>query len=304
MQIRTSQNIFFLLLIGSIIFSCNKRVNNEITPAERIIIPKFGAENTLDVASWNIEHFGISTPPDNRDVNLQITDVVDIIKDLAIDLYAVQEIDSKSAFDSVKKKLEDYDGYLADFSSFLRTGIIYNESIITVINDTLLFDNDDDFPRPPLMLFLEARQGSQIFDFYLIVIHLKAFGDPESVNKRRDAILKMEQFINTRLQQGSDPDYIIAGDWNDELDDSTQNVFVPFLNKPQQYVFLTQPFTKTEYTYIGGSFESLIDHIMVTASIDTAYNIETQVIKIDQFFNQYLSEVSDHRPVAARIHAF
>jgi len=289
-----------LLLLFFFLF-CNKRVNNDTTTPDRISIPAFGLQNTLEIASWNIEQFPKS--------NQTASDVVEIIRDLDIDLFAVQEIGSQSAFNSVTNQLEGYAGFLADFSGNLKTGIFYRESLISIIGDTLLFQNDSyNFPRPPLMLFLEAQQGTQSFDFYLIVIHLKAYADQESENRRREAIRQMELFISNRLQQSGDPDYIIAGDWNDLLDDSVpDNVFLPFLNQPQAYTFLTLPFagSLTEYTYIGGNFQSLIDHIMITASIDSAYdNIVTQIIKIDQIYNQYETEVSDHRPVAARIPAF
>lgn len=308
MKYRVIKHFTILLFLLIFVGSCNKRVNNDTTqpPQDRISIPEFGTQNTFEVACWNIENFGNSA---YHDVEQQITDVVEIIKDLEIDLFAVEEIGSQSAFNSLLNGLSDYNGYLAAFSGIQRTGIIYNDSLITIIKDTLLFTNDSyNFPRPPLMLFLRAQQGSQIFDFYLIVIHLKAYGDQESESRRRTAIQKMEQFIDIRLQQGDDPDYIIAGDWNDELDDPPpDNVFLPFLNKqPQAYSFLTWSFIDdpTEYTYIPGNFKSLIDHIMVTASIEADYNIDTQIIKVDQFFSQYLAEVSDHRPVAARIPVF
>lgn len=308
MKFRIIKYFAILFCLQIFVASCNKRVNNDTTqpPQDRISIPEFGTQNTFEVACWNIENFG---NPDYHNVEQQITDVVEIIKDLDIDLFAVEEIASQSAFNSLLSKLSDYNGHLATFSGFQRTGIIYNDSLITIVNDTLLFTNDSyNFPRPPLMLYLKAQQGSQIFDFYIIVIHLKAYGDSESESRRRAAIQKMEQFIDMRLQQGGDQDYIIVGDWNDLLDDPpSHNVFLPFLNKqPQQYSFLTWQFIDdpTEYTYIAGSFDSLIDHILVTASIEADYNIDTQIIKIDQFFSQYLAEVSDHRPVAARIPAF
>ena len=300
----------YQLLLFSLVFfiiSCNKRVNNDTTdqiPNDRISIPKFGEASTFEIACWNIENFGNTA---YHDVDQQITDVVEIIKDLDIDLFAVEEIGSQSAFNSLLGKLSDYDGYLAAFSGNQRTGIIYNDSLITIISDTLLFENDSyNFPRPPLMLFLKAQQGNQIFDFHLIVIHLKAYGDSESENRRRVAIQKMEQFIDMRLQQIGDPDYIIAGDWNDELTDAaSNNVFLPFLNKqPQEYIFLTWPLRNTDYSYIPSSYRSLIDHIMVTSSIDTSYSNETQIIKVDQFFSQYLAEVSDHRPVASKFFVF
>ena len=61
----------------------------------------------------------------------------------------------------------------------------------------------------------------------------------------------------------------------------------------------------TEYSYIAGSFKSLIDHIMITTSVDSAYpNIKTKILKVDETFTLYLSEVSDHRPVASKIPVF
>lgn len=307
MNIKILKNFLVLFFLVFIIISCNKRVNNDTTnptPNDRISIPKFGTDNTFEIAAWNIENFG--NPAYHDDVQLQITDVVEIIKDLDIDLYAVEEIGSQSAFNSLLGKLSNYGGYLATFSGSQRTGIIYNDSLVTIINDTLLFENDNDFPRPPLMLFLKAQRGSQIFDFHLIVIHLKAYGDQESESRRRAAIQKMEQFIDMRLQHTGDPDYIIAGDWNDELDDPpSDNVFLPFLNKqPQDYLFLTWPFRGIDYSYIPSNYRSLIDHILVTSSIDTTYSNETQIIKVDQFFSQYLAEVSDHRPVASKFFVF
>jgi predicted extracellular nuclease len=308
MKMKILKNFLVSLFFVFIIISCNKRVNNNTTnptPPDRISIPKFGDTSTFEIACWNIENFG--NPAYHDDVQLQITDVVEIIKDLDIDLYAVEEIGSQSAFNSLIGQLSNYNGYLATFSGNQRTGIIYNDSLITIIGDSLLFENDSyDFPRPPLMLFLKAQRGSQIFDFHLIVIHLKAYGDQESESRRRAAIQKMEQFIDMRLQQTGDPDYIIAGDWNDELDDApSDNVFLPFLNKqPQHYLFLTWPFRGIDYSYIPSNYRSLIDHILVTSSIDTIYNNETQIIKVDQFFGQYLAEVSDHRPVASKFFVF
>jgi len=300
-----------LLCLQIFVASCNKRVNNDTTqpPQDRISIPEFGTQNTFEVACWNIEFFG-NSPEHNAE--LQIIDVAEIIKDLNIDLFAVEEIASVAAFKALLDSLPNYDGVVATQTSPsfpLWTGIIYKKSIITISNEQILFTNDSyNFPRFPYSVYVRANQNNKAIDFTLIVLHLKAEdGNPSSQQRRKVAIQKLEQYVSDELQQGGDPDYIIAGDWNDKLeDDSTQNVFNPFLLKPQQYTFLTLPFagSQTEYTYIPGSFKSLIDHIMVTASIEADYNIDTQIIKVDQFFSQYLAEVSDHRPVAARIPAF
>lgn len=310
-RVKALKKILPLLLLSFFLF-CNKRVNNgndEVPPGEPISIPQFGAANTFEIASWNIEQFG---NPGYHNVALQIIDVVEIIKDLDIDLFAVQEITSVTAFNTLLDSLPEYDGIVATQTSgfALWTGIIYRKSMITVSNQDILFTDDSyNFPRFPYSVYVQAKQNNITFDFTLIVLHLKAEdGNPASAERRRTAIDSLENYVSRKLQQGGDPDYIIAGDWNDLLDDAaSDNVFLPFLNQPQAYTFLTLPFagSETEYSYIGGNFRSLIDHIMITASIDTIYdNIYTQIIKIDQFFGQYETEVSDHRPVAARISAF
>jgi len=308
MPIRTIKNIFIFFLATVIISSCNKRVNNENTvlpPGERISIPKFGTENTFEIASWNIEQF----PKSNQTVSY----VAEIIRDLDIDLFAVQEITNTNAFNALMDSLLEYDGVVETQSSpgfALWTGIIYRKSMISISNQQVLFTDDSyNFPRFPYSVYIRANYNNTTFDFTLIVLHLKAEdGNPTSAQRRKAAIDRLEQYVSDQLQQGGDPDYIIAGDWNDLLDDPpSENVFLPFLNEPQMYTFLTLPFagSSTEYTYIGGNYRSLIDHIMITASIDTTYNnIFTQIIKIDQIFSQYETEVSDHRPVATRIPAF
>lgn len=297
--------IFFAFIIF-VTLSCNKRVNNgneELPPDDRISIPAFGTDSTLEVASWNIEQFP-------KMGNQTISDVAEIVKDLKIDLYAVEEITDVSGFQRLLDSLPGYNGKVATgANSFaLWPAIIYDKSVISISNEQVLFTDDSyNFPRSPYSVFITYSDGQRNFDFTLIVLHLKAFGDATSVSRRKAAIVKLEQYISDEIQQGSDPDYIVAGDWNDELDDPpADNVFLPFLDIPREYTFLTLQFagSSTEYTFIGGSFNSLIDHIMITAAIDTLYNKHTEILKIDQHFTSYLSEVSDHRPVAARFFIF
>lgn len=299
---------FILILLLSIFVSCNKQVSDAVEELPKVTFPKFGEDNTLEIASWNIEQF----PKHGKTVS----DAKEIILDLDIDIFAVQEINGVLDFQNLLDSLNAgsggnfYDGWLNEISSSLKTGIIFKTSLVEVLSDTALFIGDNDFAgRPPSSFYLRVQRNNQVFDFTLIVVHLKAFGDPESENRRRGAIQKLESYIRNRLQQtGSDPDYFIAGDWNDELNDlPPNNVFLPFLEDTLNYRFLTEPFagSSTEYTYIGGNFRSLIDHIMITTAIDGAYpGIFTQIIKADEFFNLYINEVSDHRPVAAKIPVF
>lgn len=304
-----SRLVYFLLL-SLILVSCNKQVSDAVEDLPKINIPKYGEENTLEIASWNIQLF-----PKHGNT---VSNVKETILDLDIDLYAVQEINNAFEFQSLLDSLnaaaggDFYGGRLNEFSTSFKTGIIFKKTIVEVLDSTYLFTNDlyDFASRPPYRLYLRARKNNKEFDFNLIVVHLKAEdGNPQSQVRRRNSIQRLENYIEAQLQQpGSDPDYIIAGDWNDKLEDPAQeNVFLPFLNDTANYYFLTEPFagSSTEYSYIAGSFKSLIDHIMITTSIENSYpDIRAKIIKVDESFTLYLNEVSDHRPVASKIPVF
>lgn len=296
-----------VLMVFTLLSSCNKRVSDAAETFPEVNLPAYGEENTLEVLSWNIEQFAKH--------GRTIENVRDIILDLDTDILAVQEITNNSDFDRLLDSLNaasdtEWDGRLNQFSANLITGIIYKKPLVTVESDTHLFVGDFDFAgRPPYVLYLRTENNSRIFDFTLIVLHLKAFQDDESRARRRRAIEKLENWVARQLQDpNNDPDFILAGDWNDELDQPPgENVFLPFLSDTANYDFLTQPLVGVpgEFTFLGGGFESLIDHIMMTRSIDTAYPAySSQILKIDQSVVNYEEQVSDHRPVGAKYPAF
>ncbi len=286
--------------------SCNKRVVNppdETLPdSSRIQVPRFGGDDSLEIAAWNIEWFpkrGTTT----------VNDVAEIMRDLDIDLYAMEEIADTSAFRKLLNELDDYDGYYSSdiysFGEYQKTAIVYRKGFIQVSEVKNIFENDGyAFPRPPLQAYIVAQRNGKRFDFHFIVVHLKASGGSENEARRRAACQKLESYIRSRIAAGDDPDWIVAGDWNDELTDSEDhNVFKVFLDYPQDYTFLTWGIAQNPVenaTYIGGSYRSVIDHILVTAHVLPFYNSGiTTVLKIDQYFPAYVAEVSDHRPVAA-----
>lgn len=312
-----SRDRFFLLLFGlllALIWSCSDSGTNTGgggngggNPGRPPIdVPAFGTPQTFEIACWNIQRF-----PKDTTRNTTVHDVKEIINDLKIDLFTVEEIIDRNAFNALLDSLSDYSGKLANFSvsGGIITGFIYNTSVLTMLSDTVLFRNDYDFPRPAYLARFRASNNGAVFDFSAIVVHLKAFGDSTSRVRRKRAVEKLKNYIDNEIQDGTDPDFIVAGDWNDLLEDpDSLNVFKPFLDDSLDYRFLDLPFagSPTEYSFLGSSnFRTLIDHILITKSIFNTYpGIETKVLKIDQSFSQYEGEVSDHRPVAAKIPAF
>ncbi|UCF65447.1 MAG: hypothetical protein JSW33_06350, partial [bacterium] len=146
------------------------------------------------------------------------------------------------------------------------------------------------------------------FDFTLIVLHLKALGGSENEARRRSACEKLKNYLDAEIAGATDMDYIVIGDWNDELNDPiSQNVFQVFLNNPQNYTFLTKELANdpvNNATYIGG-YQSVIDHILISEDVKQEYaNGQTEVLKLDLYFSAYVYEVSDHRPVGANFMIF
>ena len=300
--------LFIVLLV--FIFSCNKRINSpddlEIPDSLRIDIPRFGSDISFEVVSWNLQNFP-------RLGEQTIQDVAEIVYDLDADLFGLQEIEDTSSFRRLLSFLPDYEGIYSDDlysgTEYQKTAVIFNKEMITISGKKMLFSDDSySFPRPPLQVYIQAFHNQNWFDFTLIVLHLKASGGAENEARRRSACEKLKNYLDLEITNSADQDYMVVGDWNDELSDpEVDNVFQTFLNDPLNYTFLTQILLNdpvVNATYIG-SFNSIIDHILISEDLENEFtNGYLQVIKADQFFSAYNHEVSDHRPVGVKFFVF
>jgi endonuclease/exonuclease/phosphatase family metal-dependent hydrolase len=252
------------------------------------------------VMAWNLEQYPLTAATQEK--------VADLIATLSPDVLGVAEITDVGAFQRLVAELPDFAGITAnDPSNELRMGLIYKKARVTVSDVETLFPADwYAFPRPPLKARLtvvdEGGAGTP-FDFVFLAVHLKAATDNDSEQRRREACRKLDEYI--RQQQavaGAEQDWVLAGDWNDKLTDPPQyNVFLPFLDAPASYTFLTLPLAQAgdESTFIP--FSSFIDHILITADAAAEYGAgETTVLHLDDTVPFYELQVSDHRPVLAK----
>lgn len=260
-----------------------------------------GTDSTCDIMTWNLRDFPQSG-------NQTVTELVQIILDLDVDLIAVQEIASVTAFDDLNKALPEWNGILSGDTYFdgtyHKTGILFKKSLVTVHSHQLIFENNFNFPRPPLELNLTVNEQNYIFDFNLIVLHLKAYSDEASEMRRRNAIQQLKEYVDQQVNYTRERDFIIAGDFNDELDDPqpTPNVFTSILQAPDDYTFLTLPLAGISGSYIFSSTPSLIDHILISGNATDEYGAAgtTNVLYLDSSLPNYTDIISDHRPVLAQ----
>jgi endonuclease/exonuclease/phosphatase family metal-dependent hydrolase len=297
--------ILVAMTCGNLIFSSgceieSMSIENPVFNQDEIKIIKYGLNESFDIATWNIEHFP-------KDQSYTFPYLMQIIQMIDIDLIAVQEIDESSLFLRLIDSLEGYQGFVSSLPDYgQHMGIIYKSDMIALSNPEHLFTDDDwAFPRPPLATYVTVKdENKTVFDFILIILHLKAFDDAESKSRRQKACQQLKNYIDTYLLTAAEKDIIILGDFNDELDDPLQNnIFAIFLNDSTNYQFLTLPLTG-EATYID-KFESTVDHLLITNDAKIEYNGGvTQVLKIDMEFPEYLNYISDHRPVLAQFFIF
>ncbi len=285
--------VFLLLLTG-----CgSKSTDPEPAPPPPPVIP--GSPSTFELMTWNIEWFA-------KDGQATIDMVVDIIDSLQVDLIAVQEIADTTDFRTLIRALDGYQGlYSPDTygDTYQKTGILYKESVVSIGSYFPIFTGDDDwyaFPRPPMKFHVTAGKNGREFDFRLIVLHLKAFGDSASTNRRRAAVQELKDYLDERQEYDEEKDYIVAGDWNDSLSDPPwSNIFMPLQQSPD-YRFVTASLVSSSWNISHPGVGSLIDHILISSDVEPEYypgHVYTQ--RLDDVWPDYIDIVSDHRPVMA-----
>lgn len=266
----------------------------------------------LDIATWNIEWFGSTIQQPSNDA-LQLANASRVILESEIDLWGVQEISSASAFENLLDELgENYDGQLATNSGTQRVGFIYNTDVIRVRQVRHILESAEfEFAfRPPLQMEVDVMLPDTTVIVTFIVLHMKAFSDQDSYDRRTTASTRLKSHIDfTTLT--SKP-VVVLGDFNDELNNSIfANRTTPydnFLQDPENFDFLSYDL---EMRGLGSfcssstcqSTSSFLDHILITDElfneVDTANPTGVLEDAADNI-NQFGSSTSDHLPVYAR----
>ena len=261
----------------------------------------FGSEESLDIATWNIEWF-----PKND--QLTIDYVSQILQQLELDILAIQELDNKSMFDQMVEGLDYYVGYY-ESEWFAGLAYIYNPQVIEINNIYEIYTTSQywsAFPRSPMVMDMNFMGEN----YFLINNHFKCCGDgyldmfdeSDEEKRRYNAINLLKDYIDTNL---TNKKVIVLGDLNDDIAESNQNnVFINILNDIDNYSFADYEIANSDASsWSFPNWPSHLDHILVTNEL--FYNLNNSnilTIKIDEYleggWNEYDYNISDHRPVA------
>jgi len=286
--------LLIIILLG---IRCGDRRQTSVEPTPPSYVTPRGQESTFELVTWNLEYF----PQTSNTVE----EVARIVEALDVDLFAIQEINDTTAFRNLLSRLPEYDGRFSDdiYSwGYLKTGLLYKRSLISVSQVRQIFEDDwYAFTRPPLFAHVAAQVAGERFDFNLIVLHLKAGSDADDQDRRFEAVQSLKAYLDDQIAAGEEKDYIVAGDWNDELDDpSGSNVFMAFLEDLENYRFLTASLAGKQQAASYPRYGSLIDHILISQDAFSEYGAGyTETLRLDEEVDGYDITISDHRPVMA-----
>ena len=265
----------------------------------------FGDENSLDIATWNIEWF-----PKNNQITVDY--VIEIIDLLEFDILGIQELDDTTMFNDMLDSLPSYSGYY-ESSWFAGLAYIYKTDLVEINDIFEIYTNSpfwNAFPRSPMVMDLNFAGEN----YFIINNHFKCCGDGildlndefDEENRRYTAINLLKTYIDENL---SDEKVIVLGDLNDDISEPHQNnVFQEVLDDSYNYQFgdlIIAQGNSSDWSF--PNWPSHLDHILITNELfDELDSIEVKTIKIDDYINggwtEYDQNISDHRPVAMKIH--
>ena len=282
------------------------------TPAAAQDLAPAGSEQTLDVATWNIEWFGSehAAPTDDE---LQFETVRAVIEQAAVDVWALQEIADPADFHRLLDSLgAGYGGVLGKqplFGGQQRLAFIYRTQVVDLLSWEHLFDNEEDAHafgyRPPLQIKVEAALPSDTAELTLLTLHAKCCSDADEHERRAEGA----QLIKNRIDflRPNEP-IIILGDFNDELDSSIRfgedSPYAAFVADTADYVAATLHLEEGDElpTFCENSSctdGSTLDHIMLTDELAPSYVSSDRYTAPLDANTRYIYETSDHLPVVA-----
>ncbi|MDH5382067.1 MAG: hypothetical protein OEW75_14515, partial [Cyclobacteriaceae bacterium] len=165
--IKFNFNLYFLLFFALVFFGCENSFSSSDKTYIDVLpcVPKTSI-STLEIATWNLRNFPLN------DKTTEYLD--DIIRDMGIDIIAVQEIKSVADLQKVIAKLPGWDFKITSDED-LNIGFLFNSLEVEIDNFEVLFDDQwYAFPRPLVMARAKTRANSS--EILLFNIHLKCCG--------------------------------------------------------------------------------------------------------------------------------
>lgn len=280
--------------------------------APEVEIPTYtGNKQFADVGFWNIENFNNNTSA------RRVEKVGDIIATLSMDVLGLIEVE-KGALDGLVTNLHSRGAYM-DYLYFDAPGkqdlaLLYDkETTVATLREDIYekyrvllnsktASGKTAFASGRLPLFAECtikeEAGIEV-RFLMIVVHLKAFGDIESRERRRLAARVISVILND-LRENEQLPVLLGGDFNNQLDD---DILSDLNDAADLFTLTTDDHANGALSYVGQNHRSLIDHIYVSNDVvlGDISNDDAAIVRLDKSIAQFVRDISDHVPLVTRL---
>lgn len=262
--------------------------------------------HSFRVVSWNVSWLGHPTFPPADDER-QIENVLRVLRANGADAYALQEVSSISAFRRIVQALgPEYSGIVAPRGGDQRLALIFrsDSSRLLSASDAPLEGADYFFAgRPPLFVRMSVAVGTDTYEILLVVVHLKAFADPESYERRLRSVALLKANLDA---QEPGTRIILTGDFNDLVERSTaidrDSPLRAMRLDTVRYLFATAAFEQTSVnTYCASptcSEGAAFDHFVLSRTL-TSWSPDVRPLSavLDEVAD-FVTSTSDHLPVS------
>ncbi|MBI1782244.1 MAG: T9SS type A sorting domain-containing protein [Sphingobacteriales bacterium] len=285
--------------------------------------------DTLKVVNWNLNWFGSSSNGPSDD-NLQEANVQTIIQNLNADVYALVEIVSINRLQNIVSSLPGYDFVVSDFCSggnsvsscatAQKLAFVYRTSRVNKIKvygvlraggSSGAYTNWAS-GRFPYLMEADVTINNTTKRIVFIAVHAKANtgSTNEKINsyyRRQDGIAEVRDSLNL---QYSSSNFILLGDYNDDLDQTittemtpiTASSYNPVLNQPDKYIPVTLPLSLAGQNSTV-NYPDVIDHVTLSNEMNSYYVANSAKIlktEAESWITNYGTTTSDHYPVQTK----
>jgi endonuclease/exonuclease/phosphatase family metal-dependent hydrolase len=269
-------------------------------------------QETFDfkISTWNTEWLSCAINGPTED-ELQINNVVAVIKSLNSDIVAIQEVGTSNTYstiDTLVRRLgNEWAGKMVSSTidnCAQNQGIIYKKAKVQLVSASLITDggslSDWSSGRYPVLYEINLLVGANVVPISLINIHAKAMGDETSYTRRKNA----SQGLKTLLDGSSynTKKVILLGDFNDYLLGTQCSTCTPsespyknFMDDTANYKCLTPSLYDPAYN------SPVIDNIVISNELFDNYKTNSTIrdIAATQSILNYTNTTSDHTPISA-----
>ena len=268
------------------------------------------ATGDFKITTYNVEWLSCKNygPTDEE---LQINNIIAVIKAMKSDIVALQEVGTSSTYTSidtlVRRLGSEWAGSMVANkvdNCGQNEGLVYRKSKVQLLNASFMTNggssSDWGGGRFPVLYNVNLLVDDTSIPVSIINIHAKAMSDESSYNRRKNASESLKTLLDGNMYNTKR--VLLLGDFNDYLVGTQCSACMPkdspyknFMDDTHNYKCLTNGLSDPWYK------SPVIDNIIISDELFDNYKSNTTIreVAVTQSISDYRNSTSDHVPISA-----